>query len=242
MNSICIIGQGNVATHLCVAFAGNVNELIQTNSRTLEDLPLDCDLYIIAVSDNAIQSIASHLPKLSGVVAHTSGSVSIDALQSIKGAKGVFYPLMTFSRDADIDYRQIPIFIEGDDAETQETLRKAASLFTDKITAMDSAKRTKMHIASIFACNFANALWQTAYEMMEAENVPFKYLLPLIDATAEKLHHLSPFQAQTGPAKRSDTEVINKHIEMLGENTYKGNLYKELTQLIINQSNGNVVN
>lgn len=230
-----------MATHLCVAMADGVQELIHVNSRTLEDLPEDSDLYILAVSDEAIAKVASRLPRLKGVVAHTSGSMPMSELQCVDGPTGVFYPLMTFSRDADIDYRQIPVFIEGSDQAATDILRWAASRFTDRITEMDSARRMKMHIASVFACNFANALWQVADDLMTCEDVPFKYLLPLIDASAEKLHHLTPAQSQTGPARRGDLSVVEKHESMLESQPEIKKLYHELSQLIIAQANNHVI-
>ncbi len=241
MKSICIIGQGNVATHLCVAFAGNVDELYNINSRTLEDLPLDAELYIISVADEAIAEVAVRLPELSGVVAHTSGSTSIDVLDCVKGRRGVFYPLMTFSKDADVDYQKIPVFIEGSDASAVDILRDAASLFTDKIVEMDSERRMKMHVASVFACNFVNALWQVSFDLLGAEDVPFKYILPLIDASAAKLHHLTPREAQTGPARRGDLAVVEKHEKLLADQPQLQKIYCELTQLIIEQANDKTI-
>lgn len=241
MKSICIIGQGNVATHLCVAFAGNVDELYNINSRTLEDLPLDAELYIISVADEAIAEVAARLPELSGVVAHTSGSTSIDVLDCVKGRRGVFYPLMTFSKDADVDYQKIPVFIEGSDASAVDILRDAASLFTDKIVEMDSERRMKMHVASVFACNFVNALWQVSFDLLGAEDVPFKYILPLIDASAAKLHHLTPREAQTGPARRGDLAVVEKHEKLLSDQPQLQKLYHDLTQLIIEQANDKTI-
>lgn len=241
MKSICIIGQGNVATHLCVALAGKVDELYSVNSRSLEDLPIDAELYLIAVSDEAIASVAARLPKLDGVVAHTSGSTSIDVLNCVEGRRGVFYPLMTFSKDADIDYQRIPVFIEGSDKFTLEILRQTASLFTDKIMEMDSQRRMKLHIASVFACNFVNSLWQVSFDILASDDVPFRYMLPLIDATVAKLHYLTPYEAQTGPAKRGDIAVIEKHEKLLEEFPQLRDIYHDMTKLIIEQINDKTI-
>ena len=56
-----------MATHLCIALAGRVDELINIPSRELEDLPLDSDIYIIAVSDKAIAEVAAAMPGVSGI-------------------------------------------------------------------------------------------------------------------------------------------------------------------------------
>lgn len=236
MKSICIIGQGNVGTHLCVAFAGKVEELFSIDSRTLEDLPEDADLYLLSVSDSAIEEVAARMPDVKGVVAHTSGSISIDALKSVKGPKGVFYPLMTFSKEADIDYRQIPVFIEASEDEALLTLRKAAELFSDKVKQMDSRQRKLMHIASVFACNFPNALWNVAYSILKDAHVPFSYMLPLIDASVEKLHHFTPEEAQTGPARRGDSKIVDDHMDELSSEPDLQKIYRDLSDLIVKQT------
>lgn len=236
IKSICIIGQGNVGTHLCVAFAGKIEELYSIDSRTLEDLPIDADLYIISVSDDAIREVSSRLPQINGVVAHTSGSTSLDALDGINGKRGVFYPLMTFSKDSAIEYQKIPVFIEGSDTEAVSVLNEAANLFTTKVMQMNSSQRIKMHIASVFACNFVNSLWVAASDILKEENVPFSYFLPLIEATAEKLHYLSPEEAQTGPAKRGDMNIIDKQEQMLFDKPELQKIYRDLSQLIISQT------
>lgn len=239
MDKICIIGNGNVAVHLCKAFEGKVAGLCKINSRTLDNLPLDADIYILAVSDDAITEVASRLPLVSGVVAHTSGSTPITALDCIKGKTGVFYPFMTFSREAKIDYSKIGVFIEGRDSSVISLLREAATLFTDKIVEMDSSRRQKMHLASIFACNFANALWQVSAEMLEAENIPFDYVLPVIEAATDKLQTMKPMEAQTGPARRGDMKILSKHEDALSYNPRLQYLYHDLSKLIIDQNKNN---
>ena len=42
-------------------------------------------------------------------------------------------------------------------------------------------------------------------------------MLPLIDEAARKVHRMSPTQAQTGPARRGDENVMNAHKAMLDD-------------------------
>ena len=62
--------------------------------------------------------------------------------------------------------------------------------------------------------------------------VPFDLLKPLIQETANKINTLSPAQAQTGPAKRNDTQTINAHLSFLTNDNQK-EIYKLLTKSII---------
>ncbi|MCM1005847.1 MAG: DUF2520 domain-containing protein [Prevotella sp.] len=232
MNKITIIGTGNVATHLCIALAGKVDELINISSREPEEIPTDSDIYIIAVSDRAITEVASKMPGVAGVVAHTAGSVSIDVLKPYFDNIGVFYPLQTFTKGAYLDYSAIPMFIEGNNAATEGMLMGVASLFTSHLQKADSQQRRTLHLASVFACNFANCLWSITNDILRTEHLDFDVLLPLIDTSVSKLKYLDPEEAQTGPAARGDTQVIDIHLNLLKNPEYK-QIYSLLSQSII---------
>lgn len=233
---ITIIGGGNVATHLCVALSDKADEVISVSSRTLEDLPEDSNLYIIAVSDSAIAEVAGRLPRLDGVVAHTSGSVPMETLADCAERYGVFYPLQTFTKWSDLDYTRIPVFIEGSDTTAVRTLTEAASCFTTHIRTADSEARKRLHLASVFACNYVNHLWTIADRLLAADGLSIEILRPLIEATVEKIRHLPPAQAQTGPASRGDTGIIQSHLAMLAD-TPCHDIYKLLAESILHERN-----
>jgi predicted short-subunit dehydrogenase-like oxidoreductase (DUF2520 family) len=127
MIKITIIGSGNVAQHLIDAFAkSNVVEIIQVFSRSQKDsiqnldsnkitsdwnALTEADLYIIAVSDDAIASVSAQLPFENRLVVHTSGSAPLTSLND-KNRKGVFYPLQTFTKGKAIDFKMIPLCLE----------------------------------------------------------------------------------------------------------------------------------
>jgi len=69
-------------------------------------------------------------------------------------------------------------------------------------------------------------------QICEDNNVPFEILHPIIKETASKIETLSPFDAQTGPAKRNDTKTLKKHEAILTKNQKE--IYKLLTQSIYN--------
>lgn len=235
---IQIIGSGNVATHLCHAFA-DAAEVEMINSRTLQGIDLSADISLIAVSDEAIASVASRLPALEGTVAHTSGSVSIDMLGCRFKKKGVFYPLQTFSKNRKLDYSEIPVFIEGSDSEVEKELEKAANLFTGHIHKADSKLRASLHLSAVFACNFTNRLYAHAAKIMDSAGLDFQCLLPLIRESMEKLSVLTPEEAQTGPASRGDMEICRKHLQMLEADEEARTIYELLTQSIIKARNSN---
>ena len=234
---IAIIGSGNVASHLNRALAPKVAvSLINPHTPTLPD---EVDIVLIAVSDDAIEDVVEKLPKLNTVVAHTSGSVMMDSLKKYGENYGVFYPLQTFTKDFPLDYRDIPVFIEGSTPFAKERLEKLASLFTDKIAWADSTQRKQLHLASVFACNFTNAMASMALEILKNSNFDMSMLLPLMRQTLKKLESLSPSEAQTGPAARNDRKIIETHLKMLENRHLLREAYKTITEFIQANSGDN---
>lgn len=254
MIKVVLIGSGNVAQHLIAAFLnaqilGSEIELIQVYSRQtasvshlldLEQITNDldtlaeADLYIIAVSDDAIGAISSQLSFKNRLVVHTSGSVPLNALDE-DNRKGVFYPLQTFTKNKPVDFKIIPICLESENTTDYQLLDKVAKSISEKVFAINSNQRKALHVAAVFVNNFTNHLYQLGQEICQEHQVPFEILKPLIAETANKIMVLSPKQAQTGPAKRNDTTTIAVHEAFLSEANHL-NIYKTLTQSI--QENG----
>ena len=250
MIKVVLIGSGNVAQHLIKAFAKSttidvtqvfsrqkeaVTSLLDSNKITdnFNDLA-EADLYIIAVSDDAIATVSSQLPFENRLVVHTSGSVSLDALDK-KNRKGSFYPLQTFSKKAEVDFSQIPIFLESENESDFELLKNVAEIVSNKIYKINSEQRKALHVSAVFVNNFVNHLYQIGNEICIENKVPFEVLKPLILETANKVMTLSPKEAQTGPAIRNDKQTIASHLDFLLDENQK-NIYKTLTQSI--QNNG----
>jgi predicted short-subunit dehydrogenase-like oxidoreductase (DUF2520 family) len=248
MIKITIIGSGNVAQHLIDAFAkSNAVEIIQVFSRTQKLIsPLldstkitndwntlaEADLYIIAVSDDAIASVSSQLPFENRLVVHTSGSAPLNSLDN-KNRKGVFYPLQTFTKGKAVDFKAIPFCLETQSENDYALLEKVAQSISDNVYTIDSHQRKALHVAAVFVNNFTNHLYQLGNDICQENQVPFDILKPLILETAEKILTLSPEDAQTGPAKRNDISTIAAHESFL-TNENQSTIYKILTQSIQN--------
>jgi predicted short-subunit dehydrogenase-like oxidoreductase (DUF2520 family) len=246
MIKVVLIGSGNLAHHLIEAFAKSATiEVIQVFARqkksvtplfdadkitdNFDDL-IEADVYIIAVSDDAINSVSSQIPFENRLVVHTSGSVAIDALDA-KNRKGIFYPLQTFTKNKAVDFSQIPICLES---ETDfELLKNVADAISKAVFKINSQQRKIVHISAVFVNNFVNHLYQIGNEICIENNIPFELLKPLILETANKVMTLSPNEAQTGPAKRNDSKTIKSHLSLLS-NENQAIIYKILTQSIQN--------
>lgn len=247
MISIVIIGSGNVAQHLIAAFLqSNEIELIQVFSRQKEKVLhllspdkivsdyseiKQANVYLIAVSDNAIAEVSAKLPFENCLVVHTSGSMFMEILAD-KNRRGVFYPLQTFTKNKAVDFSIIPICLEAENENDFATLKTVAQSISSVVESISSEQRKALHVAAVFVCNFVNHLYLMGQEICEEHHLPFELLQPLILETAEKITHLSPKEAQTGPAKRNDTTTINAHLQLMTD-ANKKEIYQLLTKSII---------
>lgn len=246
MVKVSIIGSGNVAQHLVSAFSTTSGiELVQAFSRNRENLAHlldpnqitddfnalgDADLYIIAVSDDSISEVSRQLPFTGKLVAHTSGSLSITILDD-GNRRAVFYPLQTFSKSKPVNFREIPICLESENAEDFQTLETVAHTISDTVFAIDSVQRKAMHVSAVFVNNFVNHLYKIGHDICKEHQISFDILKPLIRETAQKVMVLDPEAAQTGPAIRCDQKTIAAHLELLTDANQK-NIYQILTQSI----------
>lgn len=229
MLNVILLGTGNLARHLFDAFSQSEEvKIIQVVGRNLNDLAwfshhtavsndfseiFDADVYLIAVKDDAIAKVSEHLSDKNGVVAHTSGAMEMDVIQSDR--KGVFYPLQTFSKGKKVDFKHIPICAEASDKEALHLLKKLANSISENIHEIDSDQRKKLHLAAVFVNNFTNCLYGIGEEICLEEGLSFDLLKPLILETAEKIQRMSPKNAQTGPARRNDEKSMQNHLKLL---------------------------
>lgn len=244
MIKVVLFGTGNVASHLAKTFINATTiELVQIYSRSKKSLKqfnniptttnlnnlAKADVYIIAIPDDAIANFSKKIPKLNGLLVHTSGSVSMNSIDK-QHTRGVFYPLQTFSKDKWVDFKRIPICIEAEQQQNVYLLEKLAKNISDKVFLINSKQRKSLHVAAVFVNNFTNHLYHIAHEICKEHTVPFEVLAPLIKETASKITNLSPYTAQTGPAKRNDIKTIKAHLALLKQE--QQNIYKLLTQSI----------
>lgn len=230
-NKIAIIGSGRVAQHLAKAFSNKGIDVQLINSRTLSALPQSCDLYIIAVSDNAIADVARKMMSVNGIVVHTSGATSSDVL-NMHSDYGILYPCQTFSTDDKVAYSSIPLVIDANSNESLSTIERIARLISRHTFCLNDTQRAHLHVAAVIANNFTNHLLSRANDYMQSNDLPFELLETLMRQTIDKAFTIGPRNAQTGPAVRGDNMTIAKHLSLINDDDLKL-LYKTLTDNII---------
>lgn len=222
---IVILGSGNVAYHLVKAFHEKGIQISQIFGRNENDLKeisrtfsvpystselAKADFYLIAVKDDAVAEVSKNITEENCLVAHTSGSLPKEVLTGAY-CKASFYPLQTFSKSKELNYAEIPFFLEAENNQDLEIMKNLALKISDRVKISDYEKRKYIHVTAVFACNFVNHLFARAKEISDSQNIPFNYFLPLIEETTSKIIEVEPKLAQTGPAVRNDERVLDLH-------------------------------
>lgn len=251
---VSFIGSGNLAWHLAPALDNMgyvVREVYSQNpshaealtgrlyqaevKATLDFSTSDSKVFFIAVSDDAISDVAREiiLPE-DAILVHTSGSQPLTQLQYAATQNlGVFYPLQTFSKSKKIDFKDVPIFIESYTEETESTLMEMAKSISKEVRKIGSEERKALHVAAVFASNFSNHMLTISKEIMQQNSLNYEWLKPLITETINKSMYIGPENAQTGPAKRGDLNILDNHLEFLQGQESIAEIYKVVSQHII---------
>lgn len=176
------------------------------------------DIILLSVSDKAIDEVTQNVLSISSVrdgfttVCHISGAVSIDSLSNLP-SYGVFYPLMTLSKNKPIDISITPFLIEYSDNFSGQKIKELCNTIGSEFSVVKSSDRLKMQIAAVYVSSFANYLSALAYEIASPNHV---LLLPLAIETIRKAFlYGDPALVQTGPESRGDFDTIKKHLDAL---------------------------
>lgn len=235
---IVIVGQGNVAVNLQLAFRRQGIQPEMVSSRTLEGLREDADLYIYAVADHALREVIERVHADERALhVHTSGTMPIEVFGADKPHAGIFYAFQSFSKEKPLeDFSNVPVFIEAHNGDDLTAIYSIAQCITHHVYEASQHDRERLHVAGVLVNNFPNILYSMAADLLRGTTIPFSALLPLIDETAQKVHILSPREAQTGPAKRGDEAVMAHHLSLLQSETDK-EIYRLLSDKIRNNYN-----
>ena len=246
MHKVVIIGYGNVGQAMASAINSLPDfEVVQIYCRNRDNAPASipfpvvadlqqltpADIYLLCVNDDAIREVSEMLPFGGRLVAHTSGSIPMEAL-SQKQRRAVCYPLQTFTRDKEIKWSEVPICVECEDENDNRLLNALAQQLSGRVYQINSDQRKKLHLAAVIVNNFVNHLYYLGETYCRENNIPFDILHPLILETALKIRELSPYEAQTGPARRNDQKTLNSQLLQLKDSPVE-QIYKILTTSII---------
>lgn len=251
--NIVLAGSGNLAAFLAPALIKTGHRIVYIFGRNPvraallaeacgaghgynpDSLPEQADVYILAVSDDAIENVSRSMSRCKGVFVHTSGSTPLGALTPVHPSAGVLYPLMNFAGVHSAGFNDIPLILEYSDDNARNLITGLARSLSHRIIEADSHQRSLIHLAAVFVCNFTNLNYVAAEEILNSGGLDFDLLRPLIAETARKALLEMPSGLQTGPAARADMEVIARHLELLKSRKDYHQMYQLLSQIIIDK-------
>ena len=254
IKKISFVGTGNVAWHLAKALKNAGVQIVEvcspakTNAeifakefgcKSVEQLNAftDCDLLIVAVPDSKIAELSPQIQLQDALIVHTSGITPMSSLGR-RNRFGVFYPLQTFSKKRTVNMSEVPFCIEANNENDCEALLNLAAKLSKTVKRVSSHDRKILHLTAVIVSNFTNHLYGLAHEILEAGDLSFDFLKPLIKETAHKATDVNPTEAQTGPARRKDFSTLEEHLEMLKAFPENREIYKLLSEQIIKKYHG----
>jgi len=249
---ITILGSGNVATFLGLTLRKANNQIVQVYSpdithaealaAKLNAVPIEklshirdeADIYIIAVTDDAIEEVADGLEIDGKIVVHTSGATSKEVLASKSPHYGVLYPYQSLKIGEVVDVSTMCMFFDGNDEETLLILEELSFEITSYALQAGDEERLKYHLAAVIANNFSNHLFALAEKILIENGLDYENLKPVILQTAQQALAHSPAENQTGPAIRGDMKTMESHLQLLEGNDRMKDLYTKLSESIQN--------
>lgn len=250
IENVTLIGSGNMAHWLVYAMRNAGVRISQVYSRQLDhakalaeiagaeaidnigDLSPDSDLYVFSIKDDSYESLLRQLPFRLSLAAHTAGSLSMRIFEPYAESYGILYPYQSVNKDMDLKGVVVPLCVEANDKTTENELFIFAQRLTSIVRKLDESQRMVLHRAAIFGCNFTNAMYSIAYDILQEYDIDWQMIMPLLQHTMEKVKTMNPHEAQTGPAQRGDQNVIQFHLDALQDELLK-DIYRIMTDYIM---------
>jgi len=215
---ICVACRTEEHARLAAEFIGGTVKPV-----SYKDVPARASRILIAVPDEALESVAGALGLDSGIVLHTCGVRGPDALDTLR-ARGVscgkLHPLQTIQEPAAgaAALRGAAFAVSGDD-EAVAWAGRIAGLAGGEVLDIDPDSSALYHAAAVMASNYVTALLAAAESLLEAAGVEAprarRALAPLVRASVENALRLGPVGALTGPIQRGDAATVAAHISAL---------------------------
>lgn len=251
MKSVLIIGTGRLAHALMhhlsgcnavrLAVAGRsaerrafLAERYGIQAFTLQNFhEANADVLLLAVRDDAVETLAAQLDARDVVVVHHAGSLSLEAVSRHHTHAGVLYPLQTFAVPEAVCWKEIPLLIQATTARAEEALSFLAQRLGGPVRLSSDQERERLHLCAVCVNNFSRLLLAEAQHLCETWHLPLEILEPLVKHTFTVHPFSSPQKPLiTGPAARGDEKTIQRHLKLLEEHPEVADTYKFLTEKI----------
>lgn len=206
--------------------------LPSVQSLSAAQLVTECDLVLLALPDDALQTCCDRLPWCAGQsVLHLAGAADLTCLQSAaaRGARiGSFHPLLMFGAGEAAELAALAalpgaaVAIDaGADADLEQDLRALASCLRLLPITVPATARAAYHASAHYAAAFLCVLLQQAQDIWRDSGLPWQQamraLLPLAHSTLQAVAGSDgvPAQAMAGSMARGDVATVQRHLQAL---------------------------
>ena len=206
----------------------------------------DCDVLILAVSDDAIESVGEALASRVScrVALHLSGALSsgvLAPLARLGAAVGSLHPVRPFTGEVHEDWSGAFVAVEGDPA-AAETATAIARAVGARPHALSPDAKPLYHAAASLAAGGTAAVVSVAVEAWIAAGVPADTAREVLSGLAERAVAAAsklPFrEAFTGAVARRDVGTVRAHTEALAPHPEAFALYRALAEEILRRTQG----
>jgi len=261
MKHFSVIGAGNLGTHLIYALVARGYGLTTIYkkskyglfpgaiSENTEHMVAHSDFIVIATQESKIPEVVNVLHEASDlngkIVFHTANALTSDSLALLreKGAQvASFSPLQTFSSfnmDTPADVFAGIYFLAEGDPEALILAQEMATSLAANLVKVAKDKKVYFHMAAVAASNFLISILKLAERQLQKTDTisppaDIHMLLPLIYRTLENVRVNGVDASLTGPCKRKETAIIQKHLQLLDANDVNDAvLYRALTHYLM---------
>lgn len=243
-SQIAIVGAGNLGTALAVSLreAGYVIDAVIARSPAslpkaravarrvdaraiLDPAYIEAQWIWFCVPDSEIAraavAFAERLPWKGKVALHSSGALTSDVLNSLRGAGAAVasvHPLMTFVRNSRPSLIGVPFAIEGDPIAMRGARRIVGNLGGQPFLIRKKDKAA-YHAWGMFSSPLLAALLATTEEVAAMAGIRRKAArnraIPILRQTLENYAAFGAPRAFSGPIIRGDVDTIRHHLRVL---------------------------
>ena len=193
-----------------------------------EELAGRCSHVLIAVSDDALTSVAARLARggmCHGAALHTSGARGAEAIAELGRAGvecGVLHPLQAVnSPEQGVAALDGATFAISGSGEALRWAERIVALAGGTPLRLAAGREALYHAAAVMASNYVVGLIDASVELLRAAGIPedeaLRAIRPLVETNARNALALTPLGALTGPIERGDAETVALHLEALRE-------------------------
>lgn len=205
-----IVGAGRVARHLARYFDLKDVSFLAWNRKehSTEDLKALLDKassVLLLIKDASIAAFRDrHLASFNGVVAHFSGALDVEGIDS-------FHPLMTFGPSLyELSFYEKIFFAVS----SEEAFRTGFPTLPNPTFALNAPDKAFYHALCVMSGNFPQILWQECLSSFDKLGVPQEAVALYLQKNLENFL-AAPAQSLTGPLARGDDTTIKKNLDAL---------------------------